>query len=240
MKNIFILLILALFISCGGGGGSSVKYQDGDFVVIFKNFDKNAISSFRTELEQFAKSKNLTLLSKSLEQESCISLGFKYKGTYNENSIIEVAFTKESSRSNCIEQSPAQDITTGSSNVIFFLRDNNKKPTVCLNCNEEGSSVKYKEGDTVMILKNTTQENINFYKKSLEDFAKEKKVTLLSKPLESESCISLGFKYKDTSNEEYVIQANFTKGLAICLEQEYTDDIFIGSLGIIFFVRNSL
>ena len=104
-------------------------------------------------------------------------------------------------------------------------------------CGSSDNGVKYMEGDNVFIVKNATQGFIDTYKMALQIPEEEVARTLLSKTLEKESCESLGFKYKETSDEGYGAVKGFAKGKKFCQETTFKDSAQQGNISMIFFSR---
>ena len=100
-----------------------------------------------------------------------------------------------------------------------------------------GASTKYTEGDIVIILKNANKSYAKIYSSATRDDAKEKGLTTLSKDLASESCVSLGFVYKTTANEDGATVKEFTKGDVTCSERTVIDSTLVGSFNLLFLLR---
>lgn len=101
--------------------------------------------------------------------------------------------------------------------------------------NNGDSYVEYKEGDSVFIIKNSDKRVVDFRESSLKEI---NNIKIFKKDLESENCISLGFTYTRTAQDDAVIMKLFNKDFNTCTEQYIRDNIPITrNYNVIFFIR---
>lgn len=105
----------------------------------------------------------------------------------------------------------------------------------------EDNTPKYKEGDSVFIVKNIKRSLVpvlrEAIKEALEEQFKGLPIVTKFKYYESESCISFGFKFKGTETSDKFIQTNFTKDASVCQTQDYFgNEMFRGESGLVIFM----